>query len=540
MLLDLATREVRALTTNGAVNVEPRWSPDGTPPRLRLDRRNRPLPAPRRRRSRRAGWESRRRSCRPPQQRSPATTTVAFDHAINPTWTRDGKRLLFVVQPRYRPRHRRHRPAAADGCGVAALLHHEETSWHARPDVSPDGTRIVYSSYHGRQWQQLWLLPVDGGYPFPLTYGDYDNTSPAGRLTAGRSRSFPIAPATQPSGSSMRVGRATSCRSARSAAILQPHRELTLDVVDEAGRPLPARISITDSRGRAYAPDAAWVHADDMLVPERQTIETRYFHSTGRSRGRGAGRRVSSSLSVTGRPTRSRASTRIRGRRLVAYARRSRSRACRPRQIRAREWSGDLHVHMNYGGRIATRRAPCRAGARRRSRRDLQPDRQQGAAVSGHRELPPRSRSRVERSPPDSARTGIPHQLLGTSRHPATSQHLLLPGLRRLPVDGRWPVPYPHNARGRRHGPRSSMGWSATRIRSTRTSIPRQAGRSPTRCRSTSRWATSTTIEAVGFSDHKVTAAVWYRLLDCRLPSCPPAPAPTRWRTTRACADRSA
>ena len=29
MLLDLASREVRALTTGGAVNVEPRWSPDG-------------------------------------------------------------------------------------------------------------------------------------------------------------------------------------------------------------------------------------------------------------------------------------------------------------------------------------------------------------------------------------------------------------------------------------------------------------------------------------------------------------------------------
>ena len=29
MLLDLTTREIHALTTGGAVNVEPRWSPDG-------------------------------------------------------------------------------------------------------------------------------------------------------------------------------------------------------------------------------------------------------------------------------------------------------------------------------------------------------------------------------------------------------------------------------------------------------------------------------------------------------------------------------
>ena len=54
--------------------------------------------------------------------------------------------------------------------------------------------------------------------------------------------------------------------------------------MDEAGQPLPARVSVTDSRRRSYAPDEAWMHADDMLVPERQAIETRYFHSTGRSR----------------------------------------------------------------------------------------------------------------------------------------------------------------------------------------------------------------------------------------------------------------
>ena len=48
-------------------------------------------------------------------------------------------------------------------------LHFEETTWKARPDWARDGTRIVYSGYHGRQWNQLWLLPAVGGDPIQLT-----------------------------------------------------------------------------------------------------------------------------------------------------------------------------------------------------------------------------------------------------------------------------------------------------------------------------------------------------------------------------------
>ena len=37
---------------------------------------------------------------------------------------------------------------------------------------------MVYSSYFGRQWHQLWLMTADGGDPFQLTYGEFDATSP--------------------------------------------------------------------------------------------------------------------------------------------------------------------------------------------------------------------------------------------------------------------------------------------------------------------------------------------------------------------------
>src|SRR5207248_2572487 len=57
-------------------------------------------------------------------------------------------------------------------------IHYEETAWKARPDFSPDGKRLVYSSYVGQQWHQLWVMPASGGDAFALSYGDFDNVAP--------------------------------------------------------------------------------------------------------------------------------------------------------------------------------------------------------------------------------------------------------------------------------------------------------------------------------------------------------------------------
>ena len=70
-----------------------------------------------------------------------------------------------------------YRRPCRDG-GAPALVRAEETTWRARPDWSRDGKRIVYASYLGRQWHQLWITTAAGGDPFPLTYGDYDATAP--------------------------------------------------------------------------------------------------------------------------------------------------------------------------------------------------------------------------------------------------------------------------------------------------------------------------------------------------------------------------
>ena len=118
MLLDLASRSVRPLTANGAVNVEPRWSPAGD--RLAFVS------------TAQTGHfllhvadvrEDRLQSLRPvmPDRRSAIARYYysPFDHAINPAWTRDGRELIFVSNREIAPRHRRHRADAGQWNGGA-------------------------------------------------------------------------------------------------------------------------------------------------------------------------------------------------------------------------------------------------------------------------------------------------------------------------------------------------------------------------------------------------------------------------------------
>jgi TolB protein len=353
--LDLASGESRTLVSNGAVNVEPRWSPDGghvafvssvyqgrwhifvaavdssgalgAPERITLDTLS----------------------------GLPRYYYEVHDQYLSPTWAPDGKDLIFIS-------NRGHIWGSGGFWRMAATpgrepreLHYEETTWRARPDWSRDGKRVVYSSYLGGQWHQLWLMTADGGDAFQLTYGQGDATAPRWAPDGNQ-----IAYISNANGNTaLQVvqipgGRITSVP-VKHRIYREPVGTLRLTVVDASGRALPARVSITGADGRSFAPDDAWRRADDSFDPHERALEYGYFHSTGDSRvtvpagpvmvevSRGPEYRVYRS-----RITISRDSTFKR--RVVLQ---------RMLNLTSTGWySGDVHVHMNYGG--AYRNTPRR------------------------------------------------------------------------------------------------------------------------------------------------------------------------------------
>ena len=181
--LDVSSGTQQQLTTGDAVNVEPRYSPDGkqlayvsTAGSGHFNLFVASLEDGR--------LASPRAVVAPHESAVERYYYSKHDHTINPSWTPDGKRLVFVS-------NREIAYGTGDLCSVAIegeskfeCFVHEETSWRARPEVGPDGRRVLFSSYQGRQWHQLWLTTLAGDAQLPLTFGEFDAT--AGALVAGR------------------------------------------------------------------------------------------------------------------------------------------------------------------------------------------------------------------------------------------------------------------------------------------------------------------------------------------------------------------
>ncbi len=346
--LDLETKQTHQLTSGGAVNVDPRFSPDGTRLAFVSTSYNRrfhifvgDFGQGRLTNIQRLTGETR--------STLPRFYYSQFDHEISPAWSPDGSELMFVS-------NRGHiygtggfwRMKAAPGA-EAREIHYEETTWKARPEFSPDGKRIVYASYLGGQWHQLWVMPSQGGDAFPISYGDFDNTNPRwsrdGKKIAfisnrGGNTSLWIQDA---------IGGAQTQIIAKQRRYLKPMGTLSIKVLDSLGHTTPVRIFLTGEDGRAYAPDDAWVHAEDNFVRSERPFESHYFHTSGVAEVTVPAGQVTVEVMKGFEYRIEKVQVKVVAGQQAKLVVRLRTLDI-PRDPRFRWASGDLHVHMNYGG----------------------------------------------------------------------------------------------------------------------------------------------------------------------------------------------
>ena len=532
-LLEPASGRTRQLTHTGAVNVEPRWSPDGG--RIvyvstayhrhfhvfAADFRDGELGEP-------ALLTGENQSPLPRYYYS------AYDHEINPTWTRDGKSIVFVSN-----RGRIHgtgglwRAAAVAGAEPVELRY-EETSWGARPDFSPDGARIVYSSYLGRNWMQLWLMPASGGEPFPLTYGEWDETgprwSPDGAQIAfisNRGGDMQLRLLRFP-GSDSRALEASNRRR------LRPSGALHLTVRDEQGSLTAARAVVTDASGRFYAPAHAWTHHAEFDRNE-QPFEARYFHTAGDDVIEVPAGTVSIELmkGLARAPERRTVEVRAGSTTQVDLA------------LPARPWldgserrwvSADVHVHMNYGGHY--RNTPAHLVLQAQAE-DL--DIVENLIVNKEQRMPDIASSGVGLDPASTAGTLVVH---GQEFHTSYWGHLGILGLRGgilLPGYAGYPntaaaslSPTNADIADLAHARGGLIGYVHP-FEEDPQPLTRPAHTDADELPVDVALGKVDYMEIVAFADHKATAGVWYRLLNLgfRIPAAAGTDAMANYATLR-------
>ena len=289
-ILDLASGVAKPLLANGAVNVEPRFSPDGrrivfvsTLYNKRFHIFTADISEGRLIEHRAPDRRAQERAAALLLQSLTITRSIRCGRATAATSSMCRIEITSTAPAGSGARRRDAAPAARTlAAGAAAHeIHYEETNWKARPDVSPDGSRLVYSSYLGRSWHNLWVMPAGGGDAFPIGYGDWDQTYP--RWSPDGTR---VAFISNQSGNTdigiVRIpgGVAETWRSA-SGATCRRWRACISNIKDSQGRAASARVSITDAAGRFYAPAGRLDQCGRFVRSAERHVEAHYFHAHG-------------------------------------------------------------------------------------------------------------------------------------------------------------------------------------------------------------------------------------------------------------------
>jgi TolB protein len=518
--LDLRDGQTRKMTSGGAVNVEPRFSPDGK--RLafvsttykghfhifvaRFDEG----------------------SLKDVEQLTPEHISPLpryyysqADHEISPVWTRDGAEILFVS-------NRGHIYGTGGFWMIKAEpgrdpgeeyreVHYEETNWKARPDFSPDGKRLVYASYLGQAWHQLWVMPARGGDAFPISYGTFDNInprwSPDGSKIAfisNRNGNTSLWVQTIPGGDQTEVV-------AHERKYLQPTGRISLRVQDELGNAVAARVFVTAADGLAHAPDDAWMHADDSFDRAERPFEAHYFDTPGTSEitvpagdvevdvMRGLEDHFEQHKVTVPAGSTTPLTVRISPLSTKATA----------------NWvSGDVHVHMNYAGTYRNTPAHLMVEAAAENLTIVE-----DLVVNKEQRIPDMAYFSPQLDPASTADRLLLH---GQEFHTSywghlgllnLTRHFILPGYAAYPDTAAASL-YPANANvaDMAHEQGALVGYVHPFD-----SLPDPATKDPLTSELPADVALGKVdyIEVLGFSDHKSTAEVWYKLLNCgfRLPT---------------------